>query len=371
MTFRDGAAAVEQYAPPWWRSPYMRTWLRSFGGVLDDMADRVYDGRRAAIPYSAQIKAPLVTAAANSGAGLVRLTLDNAIPIAQAGVTELRIYGSETSGGLVLDGTWPINFVDVTHVDLVGSTWLGSYSGGAVIAFRGLHESDADALEYHARDRGIRLYSSEPLLSKRYRLSRWRQLRKDRGSHFGELENLQPFWLSTATSTLPWMRIVFQNNEGTPKSYWYTLSPTGVRAIHCASPSNWAFDAQPNKRARFWLIVHLPPGSAAAYYDDGSLYDAGRIYDGVTSLLVQDIVDAVLEAKAAHSRLSGVIVTPLQPTDSIPGHTSRLVFDPTDTALTDAAGWTSLPVDNWGTIIDPVTHLATRPPWASFVYEDP
>lgn len=370
MTFRDGPGSVEQFAPSWWRSPNQRTWLRAFGGVLDDMADRTYDGRRAAVPYSAQIKAPDILAVANSGAGEARLTLDNAVQLYQAGITEVRLYSSETTGGLVLDGTWPINFVDSTHVDLVGSTWTGSYVGGAVMAFVGLHECDEDALEFHALDRDIRLYQSEPLLSKRYRLSRWHQLRQARGSHFGELENLQPFWMSTPTAALPWMKIFFQDHSATPRSYCYTLSPTGERSVRAKTVSIWDYDGQPNKRARFWLVIHLPAGYGPAYYDDGSVYDGGRIYDGLRSLFIADIVGAVLEAKAAHSRLAGVITTALQPTDEIPGHPGRLVFDPMDVALTDAAGWTSLPSGNWGSAIDPVTHLGTRPPWASFIYED-
>jgi len=295
-TFFQGPRGVESFAPAWFLRRYGLAFLRSVGGVFDDFADRVIDGRLAANPYAA----------------------------------------------------------------------------GAKLADGRLIECAEEVLGYHARDRGIRLYSTEPLLSKRIRLGQWRQLKKRRGSHRGELENLQPFWQATTTATRPWMRIVFQNNEGTPKSEWHTLSPEGVYSIKQRSTSNWNYDDRPDLRSRYWLIIHLPvEWWRVSEYDDGSEYDGGAVYDGFTAQEIQDLVAAVKEAKAAHTRLAAVIVTALQPTDTIPGVAgTHYPFDPTDTAQTSAEGWTTLPTGNWGSVVDPVTNLPTRPPWASWIYED-
>lgn len=246
------------------------------------------------------------------------------------------------------------------------------YAAGAKLADGRLIECDSDVLSWFARDRGISIYSSEPDLSKRYRLSRWRQLKKRRGSHLGELENLQPFWLATQSSLLPTVRVVHQNNEGTPSCCWYTLSPDRSYAIRRRTTSNWDYDGQASKWSRFWVILHLPVGySTAIAYDDGSVWDGGAVYDGISALAIRDIVHNIKEAKAAHSRLAGVIATSLQPTDVIPGVSgTHYPFDPLDTAQTSAEGWTTLPVGNWGSVVDPDTNLPTRPPWASWLYED-
>lgn len=247
------------------------------------------------------------------------------------------------------------------------------YAAGARLADGRLIQCDADVLAYHSRDRGISIYSSEPELSKRYRLSRFRQLKKRRGEHIGELENLQPFWLATQASTLPTVKIVHQDNQGSPSSVWYTLTPAGVVSVKRRNTSNWDYDGNANRWSRFWVILHLPPGySSVAVYDDGStVYDGGAVYDGVTALAIRDMVANIKEAKAAHSRLAGIIATTLQPTDPIPGVAgTHYPFDPTDTAQTSAEGWTSLPVGNWESIVDPATGLPTRPPWASWLYED-
>ena len=246
------------------------------------------------------------------------------------------------------------------------------YAAGARGADGALFECPADVLPYHSRDRGIRLYSSEPELSQRYRLSRFRQLKKTRGSHPGELLNLQPFWLSEATSVLPTMRVVFQDNRGTPGAEWYTLSPNGLLSKRQQNTSNWNYDGQTTLRTRFWVIIHLPVGyTDAIVYGDGSVYGGGAIYGGITSRAIADMVEAIKEAKAAHSRLAGIIATELQPTDPIPDVAGvHYPFDPTDTAQALTGGGTSLPVGNWADAVDPVTNLPTRPLWANWLYED-
>lgn len=286
---------IYKFCPPWFLGPEMGKLLAGFAGTLDDMAERSFEGRRAAIPYAG---------------------------------------GSKTDDGV-------------------------------------LRECDEEVLDWHARDRGIRLYSTEPLLSKRVRLSRWRQLKKRRGSHLGELTNLQPFWLATPASVLPTMRIVHQDRSGTPTSTWHTIDPLGAYSVVKSVPSNWNYDGQADKRTRFWLIVHLPPGySTGIVYDGPNRWDDGSIYDGVTALAIRDLIDGVGESKAAHSLLGGIIATTLQPTDVIPGVAgTHYPFDPSDTAQTSAEGWTTLPIGNWGSMIDPDTGLPTRPPWASWLYD--
>jgi hypothetical protein len=87
--------------------------------------------------------------------------------------------------------------------------------------------------------------------------------------------------------------------------------------------------------------------------------------------VIADIVGATKEAKAAHSRLAGVITTLLTPTTDIDnGGGVVYPFDPLSTAITLADGSTSLPTGNWNTPVDPVTNLPTRPWWASFIYSD-
>jgi hypothetical protein len=244
--------------------------------------------------------------------------------------------------------------------------------GGAPLDDGTRRECDLEALPWHARDRGIRLYDTEPVLSRRVRLSQWRQLKKRRGSHLGQLNNVQPFWYATETSTLPVMRIVHQSNEVTPSATWHTLSAKGAYSVHQEAPSNWDYDGQPTKRSRYWAIIHLPPGygsRSSAVYDGSDPYDGSALYDGITTMAIRDLVDAFKEAKAAHSRLAALIVTTLQPTDAIPGGVGK-PFDPFGVAEVLPDGSTSLPTGNWGSAVDPVTNLPTRPPWASFVYED-
>lgn len=255
---------------------------------------------------------------------------------------------------------------------MAGRLAANPYAAGARLADGRLIECDEDVLPFHSHDRGIRLYSTEPLLSKRIRLGQWRQLKKRRGTHRGELENLQPFWQATTSAVRPWLRIVFQNNQGTPKSEWHTFSPTGVYSIRQQNTSNWNYDDNATLRSRYWLIIHMPVGWwRCAKYGDGTVYGGGAIYGGLRAMALGDLVGADKEAKAAHTRLAGVIATSLQPTDPIPGVSgTHYPFDPSDTAQTSADGWTSLPTGNWGSILDPVTNLPTRPPWATWLFED-
>ena len=66
---------------------------------------------------------PAVTAAANNGAGLVRLTVDQNL----TGLAQVQIWEAVTTGGLSLVGTWDFTWIDSTHIDLVGSVWTGAF----------------------------------------------------------------------------------------------------------------------------------------------------------------------------------------------------------------------------------------------------
>jgi hypothetical protein len=237
---------------------------------------------------------------------------------------------------------------------------------------------DVSALPHIATDRDVLLFATEPIASRRFRLSQWLQLHRLRGTHFGEMRNLQPFWLGVnGLGILPTIRIVHQS--GTPSgggpvvSTWHTLDPLGNYTIHRASPSNWNWDGRTTQWARWWCILHLPVGySTAITYNSGHAFDSGPVYDGVSAAAIADLVGGLREAKAAHSRLAGLILTTLQPTDTFPG--GGHPFDPTATAYQDASGWTSLPTGYWGSPAYPFgtsyAGLNSRPPWASVVYED-
>ncbi len=214
-----------------------------------------------------------------------------------------------------------------------------------------------DALAYIAADRGIRRYPTEPLASWRLRLKKWRQIKRHAGSHYGQMISLQPYFLP---GTLPTIRIVHQAGDGSSAT-WHTLSPEGVYSVHRAIPSNWDFDGVPSKWSRFWVIIYVPGtrlDGGLTYYDDGSVFDGGQVYDGVLAAYGADMKAIVDESKAAHSICWGVILT-----------NDPTAFDPTAIATTLPDGSTTLPTGNWGPIVDPATNLPTRPRFASFYFD--
>lgn len=73
-----------------------------------------------------------VTGAANNGSGLVRLTLNQISNpfFSIAGQNFIVVQGVNPS---YMNGTWRVNIIDSTHIDLVGSTFGAAYvSGGAI-----------------------------------------------------------------------------------------------------------------------------------------------------------------------------------------------------------------------------------------------
>ncbi len=274
---------VFRFVPSWFQSPFMGTMLKAVASAYDDMAARVFEGRRASNPYAA---------------------------------------GSRTDAGI-------------------------------------LRECDADVLPYHSRDRGIRLYSTEPEASQRYRLGHWRQLKKRRGSHQGELRNVQPYFLSSPA--LPRMRIVHQSySAGTPVATWHTLESDGSYSVHRASPSNWNWDDATALRSRFWLIVYTDElGITQPVWDGPTRWDDGSLWGGLfTKAQIDDLVAMVNEAKAAHSILWGVIFA-----------TDPNSFRPADAVIVDPDGWSNLPNGKWGFVIDNDTGKPTRLPTATFAFD--
>lgn len=241
------------------------------------------------------------------------------------------------------------------------------YAAGARSKVYGqLLQCEVDVLPWHARDRGITLYTSEPEASQRKRLARWRQLHARRGTHRGELEYVQPFFLGAdGLGVLPRMRIVHQDGDG-DGAMWHTLSGSydaggaGIYSITRTVPSNWDFDGQVERWSRWWAIIYTAGTALEAdqpLWDDGSLWDGGQYWDGFDGRQTDDQIAALREWSAAHSLCAGLILT-----------NDLASFDPAGTATTDAAGATSLPIGNWGNIVDPVTGHPTRLQSASFLY---
>lgn len=74
-----------------------------------------------------------VIGAADNGAGLIRLEL-NALSNANfniAGQNFIVVYGVE--GTTEANGTWAVDIIDSTHIDLLGSTFANAYTGGGQI----------------------------------------------------------------------------------------------------------------------------------------------------------------------------------------------------------------------------------------------
>jgi hypothetical protein len=216
---------------------------------------------------------------------------------------------------------------------------------------------DASALPRLSRDRGITIYETEPEVSQRFRLSRSPQLRRQFGTHQGEMRNVAPFFQPVQ----PLMRIVHQSGDGA-RATWHTLNTDDTFEVHKAEPSNWDWDGQTTRWSRWWAIIYYEaalPWLEPAEWNDGTEYGDGTLWDGgPTAEQIRDIVAGLKEAQGTHSALWGVIVT-----------RDPASFDPTATATVHADGWSSLPIGNWAFAIDNDTGLPSRPPYASLIYQ--
>lgn len=214
-----------------------------------------------------------------------------------------------------------------------------------------------DSFPYLCKDRGIRNYPSEPDDSIRQRLTTWRQAARLKGSHRGELTQLQPYFLPDPP---PICRVVHQNGDGT-KSTWHTLDADGVYSTHRHEPSNWNWDGVDSKWSRFWVIIH---GDGLSYtqteYDDGTNYDDGVTVWGAgpTAAQIADLVQLIQDNQAAHSWLWGILLV-----------RGEGVLEPTSDSFTDPSGWSTHPAGNWGYSIDATTGLPSRDPSVQFLYD--
>lgn len=221
----------------------------------------------------------------------------------------------------------------------------------------GFDACEPEVIPYHAQDRGLRLYATEPDESQRARLAKFRQLHQRRATHRGELEHAHPYFLPGA---LPTMRIVHQVGDGA-SAVWHTVDPNGVYSMHEQTPSNWNFDGMDEQFTRWWVILCLSGtriDDGITYYDDGSTYDGGQIYDGLAQTLFADMIDLFKDWKAAHSMMWGLILV------RNPG-----LLQPDGLPVGSSEGWTTYPVGNWGYLVDPATNKPTRDPRLDFIYD--
>lgn len=260
-------------------------------------------------------------------------------------------------------GTIPPWFVRNTNIGTYLEAFGLSLDTVAESAIQGLRMSqplrcDESALPILARDRGLRLYASEPVASQRRRLSRWHQLRRQFGTHAGQMRNIQPFFLSHVA--VPRIRIVHQSGDGLSTT-WHTLEADDTYTWHRATPSNWDWDDNDAQWSRYWVIIYTNTLGLAAQTEWGGAdtWDGGQVWDGLlTEAQVADIVGGILEARAPHTKLWGVILA-----------TDPAWFDPTASVVVNAAGWSNLPGGNWGAVIDHATGKPTRQPGATWVYD--
>ncbi len=214
-----------------------------------------------------------------------------------------------------------------------------------------------DNLPYIGADRGIRRYPTEPVQSYRSRLQQWRQIKRHAGSHYGQMLNLRPYFLPGA---MPTIYCVHQAGDGSSAT-WHKTDPDGVYSYTRATPSNFDYDGAIDQWSReFWIIdaagTRLDPLLGLTYYDDGNVYDGGQVYDGGVEGAGDDMKSLIDEYKAAWTTVWAVIVT-------------TTPFDPAGVSAALPDGSTTLPVGNWGSVIDPVTHLPSRPPYAAWYFD--
>lgn len=244
-----------------------------------------------------------------------------------------------------------------------------------------------DALPRIAAQRRVRIYETEPIASKRYRLSKWLQLHHARGTHRGEMEHLQPYFLgSDGLGTLPTIRIVHRSGSGIVT--WHTLSggaygdPTrSTYSVYRAAGDYFNFDdngatAQnqanvtwdPNVQAawsRWYAFIYMHEIVGAGWtgpnqYGDGKKYGAGWKYGGgVSAQQKLDLVAMFRDWKASHSALWTVALV-----------WKAGAIDPTAVPTQDPDGRWNLPVNGvWGKLVSPLTGKATRPLGVQWIYD--
>lgn len=211
---------------------------------------------------------------------------------------------------------------------------------------------ESSSLPIIGADRGIRRYVTEPEASYRIRLARWRQIKSHAGSHYGQMISLAPYFLPGA---IPLIRTVHQVGDGTIAT-WHTLFPDGTYSVYQATPSNWQWDTTPFSWSRFWVIVYIDVsvGPRPSKWDDGGKWDDGHIWDGyVTSAQIDDMIGIILDSKAPHSTLAGLIFA-----------TDPASFDP------QGGAGVGYPDGTWSQVINPATGLPSRLDTAIYAYDN-
>ncbi len=253
-----------------------------------------------------------------------------------------------------------------TFLEAVGLVLDGSVDG----LIRGLRLSqplrcDTVAFGALSKDRKRKLYPNEPEASKRERLRKWRQLARSEACHYGAMINLAPYFLP---GTPPKILIAHQSGDpgGGAITTWHIYDPSLPESQRYSwyrpAVSNFNYDGQTAKWSRWFCYIDLsgtgiaPPNT----YDDGHKYDDGAVYDSpyLTPAKTSDIVNILLDSNAPHMHLSAVVLT-------------WTPIDITAMPVQDVTGWWSLPNGKWGSTIDSVTHLGTRPPYMIWLYDQP
>jgi hypothetical protein len=259
----------------------------------------------------------------------------------------------------------------VMQARLRGNPFAGgptlSREGAARLVDGRLIECEEWVLPLHAAQRGVRLYSTESVLSKRIRIARHLDYKRMRGTLRGLLLNAQPYFVGLGV--VPTMRAIHRLASG--KCVWHTLYPDGTYEIKVPAVDNWNFGG--SGRSRFWVGIYtkdpdgvqVPTLGPAATYDDGiATYDDGvTVYDGLSYAVAADLV-ALSRDHAAHSKCAGVMLW-----------SDTADFQPSATPATDGDAWTTLPDSgNWlSTVYTSGSNigLASRNPRAFFLYDNP
>jgi len=219
---------------------------------------------------------------------------------------------------------------------------------------------DASVLPQHALDRGIQRYRNESELSWRIRLSKWNQIWQSAGTAWGILRQLRIMLLPYGR---PRLRHVSTAGDGSI-SQWYTLEP-GDGAIdyfetnpndrpldpefsrYLTKPGNFLWDAgaSSGEWSRFAITIEMEgltsPDVTAGEWGGTAIWGGSPVWGGgLSSGVVDDIVDLCNDWKFAGSQLKAVLFVP-----------DATVLAPNGTSSTVAPwNYTTYPNGTWNQI---------------------
>lgn len=212
-----------------------------------------------------------------------------------------------------------------------------------------------------AKDRGLRMYPSEPEAGTRVRLSKWLQLHRMRASHQGVMRHVQPYFLP---GPVPTIRIFHQAGDGS-SSECHTLEASGRYSIARATPSNFDYSGDTASWGKWFMVIDatdangvaVPALTAPRKWDDGCRWDEDGVrWNGFTAQTGIDLAAMAQDWKRAGTRMEAAMI------NRMPG-----TLDATTTWAQDGSGWTTVPNGNWGSPVsgqgDP-----TRPPYLQWFY---